>query len=73
MTNEERRAELARARRFAVTYAEQAEAADLYDAYGTSRAVRLATMWAHVAMCLKVGDPVGPDRADGHPEHITIP
>lgn len=66
MTNEERRKELARARRKAVEHAVEAETA--YDLAGRAAAMSLATMWAEVAQCLKVGgtDAIPTDGPDGH-------
>lgn len=53
MTNQERRAALATARRYALDHAELAEA----NARDGRDHAKLATMWASIADALKDGDP----------------
>lgn len=72
MTNEERRIELAKARRQAVLYAEASESPlkQRELALLESTCIERANMWARVANALKIGAPDGPDSVDGHPSGI---
>lgn len=74
MTNEERRTELAKARRMAVMYAEAVESPVKLRklAVTDETALARANMWSGVAQCLKVGSPDGPDRIDGIPTEYGV-
>lgn len=79
MTNEERRQALALARRAALDYANLANAAgqcDITELDAEALAalvgnIRLATMWSHVAQCMKVGNAIETDGADGNGDVLT--
>lgn len=71
MTNEERRIALANARRKAVQYAQTSDG-HTFIAPQDDRDMALATMWANVAQCLKVGgtDAIPTDGPDGYSDGI---